>query len=315
MNHRFRILLVSSLWMCGGWVSGFVGPVRADPVPPGVGQEERRIEPPVETAPPGEGAGVESGGDTETAGGGAAEEPDIGAGTEETGAAEEGPPEAPEQGPKIRDPLMPVNRAFFRFNDRMYYWVVKPVAVGYKKVVPEVARIGVRNFFSNVQTPGRFINCLLQAKFKGAGIELARFAVNTTAGVAGFGDPARTRLNLTKREEDFGQTLGVYGLGPVIYLHWPILGPSSVRGTLGYAGDFFMDPVNYVLAAVPFDTGFKVFGFLTATLVNSGVKAMERVNDTSLTIGQYEELERAALDPYIAVRNAYYQHREYMIRH
>ena len=81
MNHRFRILLVSSLWMWGGWVSGFVGPVLADPVPPGIGQEERQVESPVETAPPGEGAWVESGGDTETAGGGAAEEADIGAGT------------------------------------------------------------------------------------------------------------------------------------------------------------------------------------------------------------------------------------------
>lgn len=310
MNRRFRMLLISALWVCGCCTGGIVW--AADSNSGG----------PPEVVARGEGVGEAEATDHAAGAGVPGREGDQGTGSElesESGADagaesyEAEPAGVPEEEIRIRDPLMPVNRGFFWFNDKLYFWVLKPVAKGYRKVVPEFARISVRNFFSNIETPGRLINCLLQAKPKGAGIEFARFVVNTTAGVAGFRDPARNWLDLRKQREDFGQTLGVYGLGPVFYIDWPILGPSSVRGTVGYAGDFFLDPINWVLAAVPFDPGFKVFGYLTALAVNSGVKAYDRINDTSLSIGQYEELIQAALDPYIAVRNAYIQHRQYMI--
>ena len=127
------------------------------------------------------------------------------------------------------DPLEPVNRAFFHFNDKLYFWVLKPVSKGYGKVVPPPARRGVRNFFSNITTPVRLVNCALQADVKGAWVETERFAINTTIGVAGFGDPARNRWNMEKHNEDFGQTLGRYGLGPSIYIDWPIIGPLCAR--------------------------------------------------------------------------------------
>jgi len=97
----------------------------------------------------------------------------------------------------------------------------------------------VRNFFSNITTPVRLVNCTLQTDFEGAWVETERFVVNTTVGVAGFGDPAKNRWNMEKRDEDLGQTLGWYGLGTSIYFDWPILGPSNVRDTVGYVGICF----------------------------------------------------------------------------
>jgi len=193
----------------------------------------------------------------------------------------------------VSDPLEPINRVFFQFNDKLYFWLLKPLATGYKAVTPQSVRVGVRNFFYNVAFPIRFFNCLFQAKFEGAGFEFTRFILNTTVGVAGFLDVA-TDLDIERYEEDLGQTLGSYGWGSSFYINWPVLGPSSPRDTLGLIGDAFLDPVNY---AVP------------RTKYNASVKAYDGVNETSLSIGDYEDLKRAALDPYIAVRDAYYQNR------
>jgi len=198
----------------------------------------------------------------------------------------------------IADPLEPVNRAFFHFNDKLYFWVLKPVATGYKAVIPEDGRIGVHNFFSNVTTPVRLVNCLLQAKFKDAGNETARFALNTTLGIAGFFDPAKKTFKIDKQEADFGQTLGIWGIGTAFYIDWPILGPSNVRDTVGYVGDLAFDPRTYV-----------AYYFVIAEIVNTGTWASDKVNDTSLTLGEYENLKKAALDPYIALREAYSQYR------
>jgi phospholipid-binding lipoprotein MlaA len=206
--------------------------------------------------------------------------------------------EAEDRAPaQIADPIEPVNRAFFTFNDRLYFWVLKPAARGYRYVVPERGRKGVRNFFRNVATPIRFTNCLLQADFKGSGTELLRFGLNTTVGVLGVWDPARHWFDIQERKEDFGQTLGVYGIGHGIYICWPVLGPSSIRDTFGLAGDYALHPFTYITCfGCPYGTG-------------TGLYAFGMLNDTSLTIGDYEKLKDAALDPYIAVRNAYNQHR------
>jgi len=199
----------------------------------------------------------------------------------------------------IADPLEPLNRAFFNFNDRLYFWFLKPVATGYNKAIPEPLRVSVRNFFSNLFMPVRAVNCLLQGKIEGFGIEITRFLLNSTMGVLGFGDPANVVFNISKKDEDFGQTLGFIGIGPGIYINWPILGPSSLRDTVGLIGDGFLDPVNYL---VPH------------TRYNMGVKAYEKLNGTSLVLGEYESLKKAALDPYVSLRNAYYQHRQHKIR-
>ncbi len=195
----------------------------------------------------------------------------------------------------IPDPLEPFNRAMFQFNDKLYFWVLKPVAQGYSKVVPERGRVSVKNFFSNLKFPIRFINCLFQADFKGAAAELGRFTVNTVWGVGGLLDPSSNQdLNIPKRDADFGQTLGVYGVGQGFYIVWPIVGPSSLRDSVDIAGDYFLYPVNYI------SPWYAVLG----------VRAYEEVNATSLRIGDYESLKEAAIDPYVSLRDAYTQYRQ-----
>lgn len=199
----------------------------------------------------------------------------------------------------VSDPLEPVNRAFYHFNDKLYFWVLKPVSQGYGWALPLPARRGVKNFFSNITTPVRLVNCALQAEFGGAWVELERFVINTTVGVAGFGDPARNRWNIEKQDEDLGQTLGSYGVGPWIYINWPILGPSNVRDTVGYVGDLFLDPINYVVPNYAYSVG---------------IRAYETVNSTSLRANDYEDFKNSAIDPYVAMRDAYYQYRRDAIK-
>ena len=199
-------------------------------------------------------------------------------------------------GEAIPDPLEPLNRAFFEFNDRLYFWVLKPVATGYKTVVPEEVRMCGRNFFNNLAFPVRFVNNLLQGKFFGAFEETCGFFVNTTLGLGGLADISKA-IELERHEEDLGQTLALYGAGPAFYLHWPFLGPSTLRDTIGTVGDGFLDPVSYL------------DGWYSA-----GAKGFDTVNETSLRIGDYESLKKAALDPYVALRDAYYQNRLSKIR-
>jgi phospholipid-binding lipoprotein MlaA len=195
---------------------------------------------------------------------------------------------------EIADPLEPFNRAMYHFNDKLYFWLLKPVAQGYRKVVPEVARVSVSNFFANLAFPIRFVNCLLQANFKGAAAELGRFTVNTLWGVGGVLDPASSEdINLSKQDEDFGQTLGAYGLGQGFFINWPLFGPSSLRDTVGLVGDAFLTPATY----------------LNPWYAGAGTRVYDRVNDTSLKIGDYESLKEAAIDPYVSLRDAYIQYR------
>ncbi len=213
------------------------------------------------------------------------------------------PVEAEGEAGTIPDPIEGVNRAFFTFNDRLYFWALKPVASGYKSVTPELFRVCVRNFFSHVTTPVRLVNCLLQADVKCAGIETARFFLNTAVGFAGFFDSAKTGFNLEKQDRDFGQTLGIWGMGPVFYIDLPILGPSSLRDFLGFIVDTFIDPRTY-LAIYSVGAGY----------VNTGGWVLDKVNEASLSLGQYEDLKKAALDPYIALREAYSQNRQSKIK-
>lgn len=195
----------------------------------------------------------------------------------------------------IADPFEPVNRAFFTVNDKLYFWVLKPVTRAYSFLLPEQVRLSVNNVFDNVTTPIRFVNSLLQFKFKRAGKELLRFGINSTAGVLGIFDVAGDNEGITVNEdEDFGQTLGVWRLGPGFYMNLPVLGPSSLRDAVGLAGDYFLDPVNYINPLVD----------------RYAVKAGSTVNATSFKIGDYEGIKKDALDPYAAIRDIYYQYRK-----
>lgn len=209
------------------------------------------------------------------------------------------PPTYEETTETLSDPFEPINRVFYHFNDKLYFWLLKPAATGYKAVVPQMGRVGVRNFFYNLAFPIRFVNCLLQGKVNGAGLELTSFTVNSTVGMAGFVDIASKNLKIEKQVEDFDQTLGVYGFGPGFYITWPIIGPSSVRNTLGIFADGLLDPVNYIV---------------DETKYNIAVKVYKTINNTSLVIGDYEDLKEAALDPYISIRDAYWQNRQSKVK-
>ena len=199
----------------------------------------------------------------------------------------------------IADPFEPINRVFFHFNDKLYFWVLKPVARGYKAVVPQPVRKGVKNFFNNLAFPIRFVNNVLQFKFEGAGYEVERFLINSTLGLAGFMDRAADQFDMKEYNEDLGQTLGSYGIGRGFYIDWPFLGPSSVTDTIGYVGDIFLDPVYYADLQTKYELA---------------VKGYDRVNETSFRIGEYEDFKKSALDPYVALRNAYFQHRQSEIK-
>jgi phospholipid-binding lipoprotein MlaA len=201
---------------------------------------------------------------------------------------------AKEERVTIADPIEPFNRAMHTFNDRLYFWLLKPAARGYNVVVPEPARISAKNFFTNLAYPARLVSCLLQTDFAGAAEETGRFAVNTIWGIGGLMDPAAGgELNLQKQDTDLGQTLGVYGVGHGFYIVWPVYGPSSPRDTVSLLGDNFLYPPSYI----------------SPWYVNRGVWAYEKLNYASLRIGDYESLIGAAIDPYIAIRDAYIQYR------
>ena len=195
---------------------------------------------------------------------------------------------------QVADPLSPWNRAMFHFNDRLYFWVLKPLARGYRAVLPTPARSGIKNFFHNLTTPIRMISCILQGKGRAASAELTRFLINSTVGVLGFGNPAKRWTELNTSEEDLGQTLATYGIGNGFYIVWPILGPSTLRDSVGMIGDWFLNPVSYV---DPIEAYLEI-------------RAVETVNQTSFRIGDYESLKEAAIDPYVSFRNAYIQYRK-----
>lgn len=199
----------------------------------------------------------------------------------------------------ISDPLESYNRFMHGFNDKFYFYLLKPTAKGYGKIMPEKARVSIENFFYNLYAPVRVVNCGLQGDGASAFNEVSRFAINTTLGVVGFFDPATSCFNLETQEEDFGQTLGRFK-GPGFYLNNPFWGPSSLRDSVGMIVDLFIVPSWYVL---------KNYNY-----VYTGVKAFEILNRTSLEIGEYEALKDSALDPYVSVRDAYFQYRENLIK-
>ena len=198
----------------------------------------------------------------------------------------------------VADPLEPFNRAMFIFNDKLYVWVMIPVAKGYSKVVEPQIRTGVKNFFFNITAPIRIINNILQGKGQAAEAEIARFLYNSTVGVLGFGNPAGKNAGLNPDPEDFGQTLGRYGIGDGFYLYLPFLGPSTLRDTVGMVGDRWISPL----------------GFVEPWEVSLGVTGYNILNNLSFRTDDYEALKEAALDPYEAFRNAYVQLRQSKIR-
>lgn len=195
-----------------------------------------------------------------------------------------------------RDPLEPLNRGIYQFNDYADGLLIKPAAEFYSFVVPEWARARVSNFFSNLNDVIVAANNLLQGKISDAGSDVARIAVNSTAGLLGLFDVA-TGLGLEKHEEDFGQTLGYWGLGGGPYIVLPIFGPSNVRDSVGWVGDYYAWPVSYI----------------DHDRTRHWVVAARVVSGRAELLSASKILETAALDPYAFVRDAYLQRRRNLI--
>jgi phospholipid-binding lipoprotein MlaA len=215
------------------------------------------------------------------------------------------------------DPWEPMNANIFEFNLKLDRYVLKHVAKGYNFVMPDLVQVGVSNIFSNLRFAPRFLNNVFQGKVKGAGIEVGRFLINSTAGLAGFFDLAR-KVDLVTPEEDFGQTLGFYGVKPGPYLVLPFLPPFTVRDFVGFVGDVFLNPINWLVAPIievnNVPSVIARHHRLTASLIQTGSRVGEVINERSRNLEKFQGVEEATLDLYTAVRNAYLQKRAQAIR-
>lgn len=201
------------------------------------------------------------------------------------------PPVAASRGP---DPWEGFNRAVFRFNDQVDRYALKPVAKGYRKITPRPVRTGITNFFRNLKMPVVMLNDLLQGKPRAAGQDLSRFLVNSTLGFVGFVD-ASTVLGIPRNDEDFGQTLAVWGVPNGPYLVLPFLGPSTVRDGAGFGVDVAVDPVTLEL-----DEGVTI-SLWVAKVVNVRANLLD-----------VEEIIQG--DRYLFMRDLYLQSREFAVK-
>jgi phospholipid-binding lipoprotein MlaA len=202
--------------------------------------------------------------------------------------------------PGPRDPSDPwerMNRGTFRFNEGLDRWVIEPAAKGIDFLLPDLVERSIGRFFDNSSIPIHFGNALLQFKPVSAVEDLARFVVNSTIGLAGFFDPA-THIGLETQQEDFGQTLGVWGIPARPYLVLPVFGPSNPRDTLGLAVDSFST----------------VYPWFMPIYASISISVGERLNWRSLKLDEIAAEREAALDYYVAVRNAYLSYRENQVR-
>jgi len=203
------------------------------------------------------------------------------------------------------DPLSGYNRVMTNINDYFYINIMDPIAKTYKAVLPKPLRKGIANIFDNLMFPLRLVNNLLQFKFKNSYTETQRFLLNSTIGLAGFMDIANDKFHIKQKQEDFGQTLGFYGVGSGFYIVWPLLGPSNVRDTIGLITDGIANPMTYMP-----NRGYNVFDNSSQSI---GAKALDIINFSSLHVGEYQKLKKDAIDLYPFLKNIYEQRRKKQI--
>ena len=197
------------------------------------------------------------------------------------------------------DPWEPFNEKMFSFNRSLDKYFLKPVARAYRFIMPEPWQVLISNGFDNINFVPRMVNSLLQGKWGGAGRELSRFLINSTAGIGGLFDPAKDFWGIQKSREDFGQTLGVWGAGAGPYLVLPFMEPLTVRDGIGKAVDGFMDPLSY---------------FLPFIWDRLGMKIGDTINDRALNYDLFQGFEESVIDMYSAVRHGYLQRRQQLIK-
>jgi phospholipid-binding lipoprotein MlaA len=197
------------------------------------------------------------------------------------------------------DPLEAFNRSMYEFNDWFDYYVGKPVAKGYRAVLPTPVRRSFSNFFNNLREPIVIVNDLLQAKFAQAASDTGRFVTNTLVGILGLFDPA-SHIGMPRHDEDFGQTFGLWGVGDGPYLVLPFLGPRNLRDTVGWVGDWYLWAPNLVEAV---STGERNT-LVVVNFVDTRAALLDATDILEMAAGQ---------DPYVFVREAYRQRRQHLI--
>jgi len=221
--------------------------------------------------------------------------------------AEETNPEVQEE--VEGDPWESFNEKMFWFNHKVLdRYFLKPVAKAWDFVLPDLVQRSLRNAVDNTNVMARLVNSLAQGKFGGAGRELARVSINTTIGLGGLFDVAGAAFGIERSDEDTGQTLGFYGVGPGPYLVLPLLPPMNVRDGLGSIVDRAMNPINYL---IPFAANADA-GTTAGALI--GITVTDAVNQRSINLETFEGIEEAVIDLYSAVRNGYQQKREAKIK-
>ena len=202
------------------------------------------------------------------------------------------------------DPLEGYNRFMTKFNDKAYTYVLIPVSNGYKTVTPEVVRDGISNVFDNLMFPIRFVNNVLQLKFENSGIELSRFLINSTLGVAGIFDVASSQFDLQPKKEDLGQTLGHYGVGEGFHIVLPLLGPSNVRDIIGLSIDNLANPLNMYYDD---QLKYKIPDTAKQELIYTGAYT---VSDLPEKMDQYQAVKAGTIDIYPVIKEFYNKKRE-----
>ncbi len=203
---------------------------------------------------------------------------------------------------EVYDPLEPINRAVFTFNDYIDRWILEPVALGYREITTPGIRKGISNFFTHIQYPRYLISDLLQLKFEQAAIHTGRFVLNTTAGLGGFIDAADELFKIEHHEEDIGGALGYWGVPPGAYLVLPIFGPSNVRDLVGRVGDRASDPVFWM--------GYwDELTWEQQLAFSWGKSALEAVSIRESLVEAIDAAKEASLDYYTFVRKSYAQQR------
>lgn len=201
-----------------------------------------------------------------------------------------------QEGSPSQDPIEPFNRLMFDFNDSAYSYLLKPLATGYSNVVPVDIRGCVWNFFRNLEEPLRFVNCILQGRFEESMWVLSRFAINSVAGVFGLANPASREFGIPMIDASLGETLAVWGVGDGFYLVIPFYGSTTLRDITGTVVDSMTMSPYYLWSD----------DYLTL----GAIYASKEVNKLSLYLNVYDDLKKMSFDPYVALRNSYFQNRK-----
>jgi phospholipid-binding lipoprotein MlaA len=208
--------------------------------------------------------------------------------------------EEDEEEVKISDPLKWFNRPIFKLNDKLYSWILRPTGKAYKKVVPKFVRGRFRDFFTNLKSPLRIVGNGLQGDVRQSIRETGSFIINSTIGLGGLFDPAGRQLKIVKKNEDFGQVFGKWGIKSGPYLQLPFMGPSNLRDTFASVIDGLFSPINYFF---PHNSEGVI-----------GLRALSIVDSTSRMIDRLDQVKRDSIDPYSFSRDAWMQLRERQVK-